>query len=101
MRADTHAAKAAEWALTNSVRLELAEQRTLVTGLHLGAADTDMMAGYDGYKSAPEVIVAAALDGIEAHRPEVLADDWSRRVKAWLSEDPDLIYREVAAALTV
>lgn len=95
-----HAAKAAEWALTNTVRLELANQRTLVTGLHLGAADTDMMAWYNGDKTAPEVIVAAALDGIEAHRPEVLADDWSRQVKAWLSEDPSVIYREAAAALT-
>lgn len=80
--------------------LELANQRTLVTGLHLGAADTDMMAWYDGDKSAPEVIVAAALDGIEAHRPEVLADDWSRQVKTWLSEDPAVIYREATAALT-
>jgi NAD(P)-dependent dehydrogenase (short-subunit alcohol dehydrogenase family) len=95
-----HAAKAAEWALTNGVRLELAKQGTLVTGLHLGAADTDMMAWYHGGKSAPEVIVAAALDGIEAHRPEVLADDWSRQVKAWLSEDPKVIYEEAAAALT-
>ncbi|MGW4637814.1 SDR family oxidoreductase [Sphaerisporangium sp. NPDC004334] len=96
-----HAAKAAEWALTNNVRLELAGQRTLVTGLHLGAADTDMMAWYEGDKSAPEVIVAAALDGIEGDRPEVLADDWSRQVKAWLSQDPDVIYREAAAALSV
>ncbi|MFC0866191.1 SDR family oxidoreductase [Sphaerimonospora cavernae] len=95
-----HAAKAAEWALTNNVRLELARQRTLVTGLHLGAADTDMMAWYDGDKSAPEVIVAAALDGIEAHRPEVLADERSRQVKASLSEDPEVIYREAVAALT-
>ncbi|MFF0328054.1 hypothetical protein ACFYTU_45570 [Nonomuraea angiospora] len=60
----------ARWALTNSVRLELADQRTLVTGLHLGAADTDMMAWYDGDKTAPEAIVAAALDGIEAHRSD-------------------------------
>ncbi|MFC4531606.1 SDR family oxidoreductase [Sphaerisporangium dianthi] len=96
-----HAAKAAEWALTNNVRLELAGQRTLVTGLHLGAADTDMMAWYEGDKTAPEVIVAAALDGIEGHRPEVLADDWSRQVKAWMSEDPDVVYREAAAALSV
>ncbi|MEU7854890.1 SDR family oxidoreductase [Nonomuraea sp. NPDC049141] len=95
-----HAAKSAEWALTNAVRLELASQRTLVTGLHLGAADTDMMAWYNGDKTAPEVIVASALDGIEADRPEVLADDWSRQVKAWLSKDPSVIYREAAAALT-
>ncbi|MDF5754412.1 SDR family oxidoreductase [Spongiactinospora sp. TRM90649] len=94
-----HAAKAAEWALTNHVRLELAHRRTLVTGLHLGAADTDMMAWYDGDKTAPEVIVAAALDGIAADRTEVLADAWSRQVKAWLSEDPSVIYREAAAAL--
>jgi hypothetical protein len=67
---------------------------------HQGAADTDMMAWYDGDKTAPEVIVAAALDGIEAHRPEVLADDGSRQAKAWLSEDPNVIYREAAAALT-
>ncbi|MEV4278893.1 SDR family oxidoreductase [Actinoplanes xinjiangensis] len=95
-----HAAKAAEWALTNSARVELAAQKTLVTGLHLGAADTDMMAWYTGDKTAPEVIVAAALDGIEADRTEVLADAWSKQVKVWLSEDPSVIYREAAAALT-
>jgi NAD(P)-dependent dehydrogenase (short-subunit alcohol dehydrogenase family) len=95
-----HAAKAAEWALTNSARLELAAQRTLVTGLHLGAADTDMMAWYEGDKTAPEVVVTAALDGLEAGRTEVLADIWSKQVKAWLSEDPAVIYREAAAALT-
>ncbi|MEV0231450.1 hypothetical protein [Nonomuraea sp. NPDC050786] len=78
----------------------LAGQRTLVTGPHLGAADTDMMAWYDGDKTAPEVIVAAALDGIEAHWPELLADAWSRQVKAWLSEDPGVIYRETEAVLT-
>ncbi|MEV4894657.1 hypothetical protein AB0K48_35250 [Nonomuraea sp. NPDC055795] len=59
-----------------------------------------MMAWYDGDKAAPEAIVAAALDGIEAHRPEVLADAWSRQVKAWLSEDPSVVYREAEAALT-
>ncbi|SDK93052.1 NADP-dependent 3-hydroxy acid dehydrogenase YdfG [Nonomuraea maritima] len=95
-----HAAKAAEWALTSNARLELAGQRTLVTGLHLGAADTDMMAWYDGDKSAPEAVVAAALDGLEAHRLEVLADTWSRQVKSWLSEDPEIMYRNAAAVLT-
>ncbi|WP_433797164.1 SDR family oxidoreductase [Actinoplanes sp. CA-252034] len=95
-----HAAKAAEWALTNSARVELAAQKTLVTGLHLGAADTDMMAWYDGEKTAPAVIVAAALDGLEAGHTEVLADTWSKQVKAWLAEDPSVIYREATAALT-
>jgi NAD(P)-dependent dehydrogenase (short-subunit alcohol dehydrogenase family) len=94
-----HAAKAAEWALTNNVRIELAGQRTLVTGLHLGAADTDMMAGYDGPKIAPADVVAAALDGLEADRHEVLADGWTRQVKAWLAEDPSVSYPAAAAVL--
>lgn len=34
-----HATKAAQWALTNGIRMELAEQGTLVTGLHLGAVE--------------------------------------------------------------
>lgn len=94
-----HAGKAAEWALTNNARLELAGQRTLVSGLHLGAADTDMMAWYTGDKTAPEVIVKTALDGIEEDRTEILADEWSRQVKLWLAEDSDVMYRKAAAAL--
>ncbi|GAA2650075.1 SDR family oxidoreductase [Paractinoplanes durhamensis] len=86
------AAKAATWNLTNGVRLELVAQKTLVTGLHLGAADTDMMADYDGPKIAPAAVVKAALDGIEANRLEVVADDWSAHVKASLANDPSQFY---------
>ncbi|MEU7874605.1 SDR family oxidoreductase [Dactylosporangium sp. NPDC049140] len=88
-------AKAAEWALTNGVRLELAAQGTLVTGLHLGAADTDMMAGYDGEKADPAAVVRAGLDGLEAGRVEVLADAWSAHVKASLAADPREFYTSV------
>ncbi|WP_030437742.1 SDR family oxidoreductase [Actinoplanes subtropicus] len=89
------AAKAAAWSLTNAVRLELAAQKTLVTGLHLGAADTDMMAGFDIPKSAPADVVRQALDGIEENRLEVLADEWSALVKASLAEDPSRFYTSV------
>ncbi|WBB98031.1 MULTISPECIES: SDR family oxidoreductase [unclassified Solwaraspora] len=82
------AAKAAEWNLTNAVRLELAAQHTQVTGLLMGAVDTDMMASYDGPKSDPAVIVKAALDGLEAGEWEVLADETARAVKASLAADP-------------
>ncbi|NIZ92819.1 SDR family oxidoreductase [Kineococcus rubinsiae] len=85
-------AKAAEWAMTNSVRLELAPQGTQVVGIHLGAADTDMMAGYDGPKTAPSEVVRAALDGVEAGRVEVVVDDWSEMVKASLAKDPAEFY---------
>jgi len=85
-------AKAAEWAMTNSVRLELAAQRTQVVGVHLGAADTDMMADYDGPKVSPAQVVGAALDGVEAGRIEVVVDEWSEMVKASLAKDPVEFY---------
>ncbi|WP_329132217.1 SDR family oxidoreductase [Streptomyces sp. NBC_01476] len=90
------AAKAAEWSLTNGVRLELAGQKTLVTGLHLGAADTDMAAGYEGAKEDPADVVRAALDGVEKGQLEVVADEWSAHVKASLSADPALFYTQLA-----
>ncbi|MEW2146840.1 SDR family oxidoreductase [Micromonospora vinacea] len=89
-------AKAAEWSLTNGIRLELAGQGTLVTGLHLGAADTDMMAGYDVDKMDPADVVRAALDGVEAGRVEVLADESSTYVKASLANDPSDFYTSTA-----
>ncbi|GGQ43829.1 SDR family oxidoreductase [Couchioplanes azureus] len=92
------AAKAAAWSLTNGVRLELAARNIQVTGLHLGAADTDMTARYDGPKISPEQVVTAALDGLEEGRLEVLADDWSRHVKASLAGDPAAFYGSTPAA---
>ncbi|MEV4629741.1 SDR family oxidoreductase [Micromonospora sp. NPDC049523] len=92
------AAKAAQWSLTNGIRLELAAQGTLVTGLHLGAADTDMMADYEGEKVDPAEVVRAGLDGIEAGRFEVVVDDWSAHIKASLAADPSLFYTQVPSA---
>ena len=86
------AAKAAEWMLTNSTRLELAEQGTQVTGLHGSSVDTDMMAGWDVPKARPADVVSAALDGLEAGADEVLADEETRAVKAQLSQPPSVLY---------
>jgi NAD(P)-dependent dehydrogenase (short-subunit alcohol dehydrogenase family) len=46
-------AKAAMWAATNSLRLNLLDQGTLVTAVHAGYIDTDMAAAIDGPKTAP------------------------------------------------
>ena len=91
------AAKAAAWSLTNGVRFELIGQGTQLTGIVLGAADTDMMAGHTGPMSAPADVVRAALDGVQAGDWEVLVDDWSRHVKASLAADPREFYRQPAA----
>ena len=91
-------AKAAEWSMTNGIRLELQEQGTYVAGLHIGAVDTEMMADYDIPKAAPADIVRTALDGIEAGLIEIVADDWSAHVKASLSADPALFYPHTVPA---
>ena len=91
------AGKAAAWSLTNGIRLELREQGTQVTGVVLGAADTDMMAGYTGPMSDPADVVRAALDGVQAGDWEVLVDDWSRHVKASLAADPRAFYVQPTA----
>ncbi|MFB4282376.1 MULTISPECIES: SDR family oxidoreductase [unclassified Nonomuraea] len=86
------AAKAAAWSLTNGIRLELRDQGTLVTGVHLGAAATDMMAGYEGDLLDPADVARAALDGVESDAYEVVVDEWSATVKASLAGDPRLFY---------
>jgi NAD(P)-dependent dehydrogenase (short-subunit alcohol dehydrogenase family) len=93
------ASKAAEWSLTNGLRLELADQKTQVTALALAIADTDMMAGVDIAKLPPHEVVAQALDGIEAGRIEVVADRPTANVKASLSGDPAAFYADIPGAL--
>jgi len=89
------AAKAAQWQLTNSTRLELAASGTQVMGLHLSATDTDMLAGVEMAKNDPADVVRAALDGVEAGADEVLADAETRAVKAKLSQPPAEMYAGV------
>ncbi|MGH3494351.1 MAG: SDR family oxidoreductase, partial [Sciscionella sp.] len=92
-----HLAKAAAWAMANGTRLELADQGTLVTSVHLGLADTDMSAQFDSPKLAPAEVARTALNGIEAGDWEVLVDDWSRTVKTALADDPRTFYESLAA----
>jgi len=93
------AAKAAEWNMTNGVRLELAPQGTLVQGVHLGAADTDIMAKYDGPKIDPRDVARATLDGLASGAIEVVVDDWSAMVKASLASDPAVFYKQMSEIL--
>jgi len=91
------ASKAALWSATNSLRLELAPQGTLVTGLHLGYADTPMTVGIDAPKNDPADVVRLAYDGIEAGEYEVLADQLSVDVKQGLSAPILGLYPQLAA----
>jgi len=79
------ASKAAAWALSNGLRVELREQGTQVTSLHVGYMDTDMAKGLDTPKASPDEVARYTLAQLEAGAFEVLADDLSRQVKASLS----------------
>jgi len=94
------AAKAAAWNMTNSVRLELAPQGTLVQGVLLGAADTEILAPtYDGPRIDPREVARASLDGVATGSIEVVVDDWTAMVKASLSGDPAAFYGRIAELL--
>jgi NAD(P)-dependent dehydrogenase (short-subunit alcohol dehydrogenase family) len=82
------ASKAAQWSLTDGIRLELAPQGSLVTGVYLSATDTDMMAGWDIPKNDPADVVRAALDGVATDTFEVIADAHTAEAKADLARDP-------------
>jgi NAD(P)-dependent dehydrogenase (short-subunit alcohol dehydrogenase family) len=92
------ASKAAEWALTNGIRVELARQGTLVLAVHAGFIDTSMAAGFDAPKVSPASVVGQVLDAVEAGQIEVLADERTRDVKASLPRDHELIYPAIQAA---
>jgi NAD(P)-dependent dehydrogenase (short-subunit alcohol dehydrogenase family) len=91
------ASKAALWSQTNALRLTLAPRGIGVTGLHVGYVDTDLAAGVDGPKTAPDTVAVQALDGIEADALEVLVDDLTRQVKAGLAADPAALYPQLRA----
>jgi NAD(P)-dependent dehydrogenase (short-subunit alcohol dehydrogenase family) len=82
------ATKAAAWSLTNSARDELAAQGTHVLGVHSGLVDTDMTAGIDFPKIAPETLITQALDALEKGDIEALVDDHTRAQKATLARFP-------------
>lgn len=91
------ATKAALWSATNTQRLQLADQGTLVSALHLGYTDTPMTADVDAPKNDPADVVAQAYEGLAAGAYEILADDVSRLVKAGLGGPIEGLYPQLAA----
>ncbi|MFF3562522.1 SDR family oxidoreductase [Streptomyces sp. NPDC002574] len=87
------AAKAAELAMTNVTRQELAPSGIDVTALHVGYMDTDMADYVPGSdKIDPARVAGLALDGIQSRALEVVVDEKSRAVRAALSGDLSNLY---------
>ncbi|MFF3336471.1 SDR family oxidoreductase [Streptomyces sp. NPDC002888] len=89
------AAKSAQWSLTNSLRLQLADRGIRVAGLHVAYMDTDMTRTVTAPKSAPADIARLAAEGLAADAYEILADDISRQVQSGLSGGVSALYPEL------
>ena len=66
-----------------------------MVGVHAGPVDTDMTAAIDLEKIPPAIVAASALDALEADEPEAVVDDYSRAVKAGLSDDQNALYPQI------
>ncbi|MEV0639075.1 SDR family oxidoreductase [Streptomyces sp. NPDC050619] len=89
------AAKSAQWSLTNSLRVQLADQGIRVAGLHVGGMDTDMTRDLDGPKSAPADVARLAADGLANGAYEIVADDISRQVQGGLAGGVTALYPQL------
>jgi NAD(P)-dependent dehydrogenase (short-subunit alcohol dehydrogenase family) len=90
--------KAAAWSATNSLRVRLRDQGTVVTAVHVAYMDTDMTAHLDVPKSNPRDIARQTADAIATGQFEVLADETTRTVKSQLADDLTNLYQQLAAA---
>ncbi|WP_369386638.1 SDR family oxidoreductase [Streptomyces sp. CG1] len=86
------ASKAAQWSLTNSLRVALRDQGTLVVGVHVGYVDTDATVTVDAPKVEAVEVAAKTMDAVSHDEPEVLVDETARRVRAALSGPLELLY---------
>jgi NAD(P)-dependent dehydrogenase (short-subunit alcohol dehydrogenase family) len=82
------ASKAAAWSVSNGFRALLAADGISVTSVHLGYADTEMIAHMDVPKVQPAEVASLALDGLQNGSSEVLVDDVTRYVRGLLAGDP-------------
>lgn len=87
--------KAAEWSLTNTLRQELAADGTVVSALHVGYMDTDMVASVTAPKADPRDVARIGVDGIAFREFEILADEVSRRVLGGLSGGVAALYPQL------
>jgi NAD(P)-dependent dehydrogenase (short-subunit alcohol dehydrogenase family) len=89
------ASKAAEWSLTNGVRVELRAQGTLVVGVYAGFIDTDMASGLDVSKISPQEVAAKTIEAIATEHEEVLADTRSPQIRTALATDSQAFYQRI------
>jgi NAD(P)-dependent dehydrogenase (short-subunit alcohol dehydrogenase family) len=81
------ASKAASHSMTQALRAELRDRGITVLGAYPGPVDTDMLAGVDIDKAAPEVVAGRIVAGLAAGETAVFPDDVSAGMgSVYLSE---------------
>ncbi|MDP9795907.1 NAD(P)-dependent dehydrogenase (short-subunit alcohol dehydrogenase family) [Catenuloplanes nepalensis] len=83
-----HVAKAAQWAMTNAVRHELAGQGTHVAGAYFGMTDTGHQDFWNGPLNDAAEIARRTLDAFEKGQAEIIPDELGAGAKAMLAETP-------------
>jgi NAD(P)-dependent dehydrogenase (short-subunit alcohol dehydrogenase family) len=86
------ASKAAEWSLTNALRLGLRDQGTIVLAVHVGYVDTDATKRLDVPKVSAAEVADKTMDAILRGDTEVLVDEAAKRVRSLLSGPVDQMY---------
>jgi NAD(P)-dependent dehydrogenase (short-subunit alcohol dehydrogenase family) len=93
------ASKAAGHSLLQGLRAELAAGNIHVVGVYPGPVDTDMTAGQEMPKAAPDQIAAAIVAGLENGAEEIFPDPMSQGVHAGLQKDSRQVEKEFAAMI--
>jgi NAD(P)-dependent dehydrogenase (short-subunit alcohol dehydrogenase family) len=82
------ASKAAAHSMTQALRAELRDRGITVLGAYPGGIDTDMLAGVEAEKAAPEVVARRIVDGLAAGETVVFPDDVSAGAGSVYLSDP-------------
>jgi NAD(P)-dependent dehydrogenase (short-subunit alcohol dehydrogenase family) len=90
------ASKAAAHSMTQALRAELRGTGIDVIGIYPGGIDTEMLAGVDAVKAAPEHVAARIVAGIAAGQSVVWPDDTSAAAGSLYQTDPLRLERMLA-----
>ena len=82
------ASKAAAHSMTQALRAELRDRGITVLGAYPGGIDTDMLAGVEIDKAAPEVVARRIVAGLAAGETVVFPDDVSAGAGSVYLSDP-------------
>jgi NAD(P)-dependent dehydrogenase (short-subunit alcohol dehydrogenase family) len=87
------ASKAAAHSLTQALRPVLAARGILVHGVYPAGIDTDMMAGIEVPKTAPDDVAGGILDGLADDQEDIFPDPNAQAMSALWWSDPKAFER--------